>query len=267
VSSARLTLLTLASLLGLEADGRAEPPPPLAYTLEVDAPITLAGGAAWFTAIALRETIGPATCRWCATNSFDLDARRALLWRDPLAAETLVDVIGFAVGPALTLGADLLAASHDGAWRDALADGLLVAEAATIASDVNLAVRFAVGRQRPYAWAAEQSPATSGQATSTRDANMSFYSGHATMMFAVAASAGTVASMRGYRWTPLVWMVGLPFAFATGYLRVASDDHWMTDVLVGTAAGTAMGVAIPTLAHRRVRIVPSGSGVSVVGSF
>jgi membrane-associated phospholipid phosphatase len=73
--------------------------------------------------------------------------------------------------------------------------------------------------------------------------------------------------MRGYRWTPLVWLVGLPFAFATSYLRVASDDHWMSDVLVGVAAGTGMGVAIPYLAHTRVRIVPAGGTVAVVGSF
>jgi len=259
-------------LVALETAARAEPPSPsqphaLAYSLELDAPITLAGEIGWFTAIGLREQIGAATCRWCATNSFDLAARRALLWKDPALAATLVDVIGFAVGPALTLGADSLAAWHDGAWRGSLVDALLVAEAATIASDVNIAVRLSTGRQRPWAWAASQSPATSALASATRDANMSFYSGHATMMFAVATAAGTVATMRGYRWMPLVWLVGMPLALATSYLRVASDDHWMSDVLLGVAAGSAFGFAIPYFAHQRVRIVPAGAGVSVVGSF
>jgi membrane-associated phospholipid phosphatase len=96
---------------------------------------------------------------------------------------------------------------------------------------------------------------------------MSFFSGHATMMFAVATSAGTIATMRGYRWTPVVWLVGLPLAAATAYLRVASDDHWTSDVLLGVAFGSAMGFAIPYLSHKPVRIVPAGSTVSVVGSF
>jgi membrane-associated phospholipid phosphatase len=188
-------------------------------------------------------------------------------WKNTSLAETLGEVIGFAVGPALTVGADALAAWHDDAFRDAFVDGLLVAQAATVASDVNVAFRLSTGRQRPWAWEASQSPATSAVASSTRDANMSFFSGHATMMFAVATAAGTVATMRGYRWMPLVWAVGLPLAFATSYLRIASDDHWMTDVLLGVAAGSAFGFAIPYFAHRRVKIVPAGAGVAVVGGF
>ena len=263
----RLYLLTVPLLVALETGARAEPPNELAYRLDIDGPITVAGEVGWFTAIALRETIGPATCGWCSVDSFDLAARHALLWQDPIAAERLVDVIGFGIGPAATFSADLLAASHDDAWRRFLVDALLVTEAATIASDINLAVRFSVARERPWAWAAAQSPDQAAQANRTRDSNMSFYSGHATMMFAVATAAGTVATMRGYRWMPLVWLVGMPFALATSYLRIASDDHWMTDVLVGVAAGSAMGFAIPYFAHQRVRVVPAGSTVSVVGSF
>ncbi|MGH7298032.1 MAG: phosphatase PAP2 family protein [Polyangiaceae bacterium] len=264
----RLSLLTASALVALATDARADPPPrALAYSLEVDGPITLAGSVGWFTAIALRETIGPATCRWCGAGSFDLDARRALLWRDPIAAERLVDVIGFGIGPIFTFGADYLAARHEGASTGQfLVDALLIAEAATLASDVNLAVRLSVGRQRPWAWAAARS-GQAAQASATRDANMSFYSGHATMMFAVASAAGTIATMRGYRWAPLVWLVGMPLALGTAYLRVASDDHWMSDVLVGVAAGSGMGFAIPYFAHPRVRIVPGAGSVSVMGNF
>lgn len=268
MSSVRLFVLTASALIALEARALAEPPNELAYRLEVDGPIALTGGVSWLAAISLRETIGPATCRWCEANATDLAVRRAMLWHDPIAAQKLVDVIGFAVGPAATLSADLIAASHDDAPRQFLADTVIAAEAATIASDVNLAIRFSVARQRPWAWSIAHSPGKTGvQTDRTRDANMSFYSGHATMMFALATSAGTVATMRGYRWAPLVWLVGLSFAVATSYLRVASDDHWMTDVLVGVAAGAATGFAIPYFAHRRVKILPAGSTVSIVGSF
>jgi len=43
--------------------------------------------------------------------------------------------------------------------------------------------------------------------------------------------------------------------------------HWMSDVLVGVAAGSAMGFAISYFAHWSVRIVPAGNMVSVVGGF
>ncbi len=266
---AALTCALVASTALTTSEGLAradEPPFELAYSLEVDGPIALGSGAAWFGAIALRETIGPASCHWCATNSFDLAARNALVWKDTSTAETLVDVVGFVVGPALTLGVDYLAARHDGVWKDSLVDAVLVLEAAGVASDVNLAFRFATARQRPFAWAAAQDP-RGPQPSPSRDENMSFYSGHATMMFSLATAAGTVATMRGYRWAPLVWAVGVPFAVVTGYLRIASDDHWMSDVLVGTAAGAGMGAVIPLLAHSRVRIVPTTGGASVVGSF
>jgi hypothetical protein len=75
---------------------------------------------------------------------------------------------------------------------------VLVLEAAGVASDVNLAFRYATARPRPFAWAAEQNP-RSPQPSPSRDENMSFYSGHATLMFSLATAAGTVATMRGYR--------------------------------------------------------------------
>jgi membrane-associated phospholipid phosphatase len=264
VSIVRLSVWTLSVIVALEGSAGAEPQA-LEYNLAVDGSITLASAVAWTTAISLRETIGAAACRWCGTNSFDVAARNALRWGDPIAAQRLVDVIGFAVGPTFILGADFLAARHDESGRLFLTDALLIGEAAGIASDVNLAVRLSVGRERP--WASALSPEERAQPNRTRDANMSFYSGHATFLFAMATSAGTIATMRGYRWAPLVWLVGLPFALATSYLRIASDDHWMTDVLVGVGAGAAMGVAIPWLAHKRVRIVPSGGTVSIVGAF
>ncbi|HET9554449.1 MAG TPA: hypothetical protein VFP50_15910 [Anaeromyxobacteraceae bacterium] len=36
-------------------------------------------------------------------------------------------------------------------------------------------------------------------------------------------------------------------AAATGWLRVAADRHWATDVLAGAAAGTTVGLVVPLL--------------------
>jgi membrane-associated phospholipid phosphatase len=255
----------LAALALLATTNAEAAPRDLHWDFEVDGPITLSGALGWVTTISLRETIGPSACRWCATNSFDVAARNAFKWTDTSAAIYAVNVIGFVVGPTFVLGADLLAASHDGAWKQFFTDALLVAEAAVLASDVNLMVRFLAARERP--WATALSAEQKAQPNQTRDQNLSFDSGHATFMFAVATSAGTIATMRGYRWAPLVWIVGMPLALATSYLRVASDDHWMTDVLIGIGMGAAFGFSIPFFAHKPIKVVPAGSTLAVRGVF
>jgi hypothetical protein len=84
---------------------------------------------------------------------------------------------------------------------------------------------------------------------SERD-DLSFYSGHTTEAVSLAVAAGTVASLRGYRLAPLVWGTSLPVALVTGYLRIAADRHYFTDVLVGAVAGAAVGFLVPYLFHR-----------------
>src|SRR6059058_3168029 len=72
--------------------------------------------------------------------------------------------------------------------------------------------------------------------------NLSFFSGHATLAFALATSAGTVASMRHHRLAPVMWAVGLLLATTGGYLRIAADRHYATDVLTGALVGSAVGI-------------------------
>jgi len=239
-------------------------PRALNWDVDVDGPLTVAGGLGWIASEVLKETYGPSACSWCSTNGFDL-AGRDLRWSDPKAAHQISNVLAFAAGPALVFGADLLAAHHDGDWKSFLVDALLVTEATIAASDLNQIVKFTAARERPYA--TFLSPAEKLAPDRSRDEHISFYSGHTTFAFAFATSAGTIASMRGYRWAPLVWAIGLPYAFATGYLRVAADYHWMSDVLVGMATGAAIGFAIPFFAHKPIKLVPQGAGLAVGGIF
>jgi PAP2 superfamily protein len=80
----------------------------------------------------------------------------------------------------------------------------------------------------------------------------------------VAVSQATEDTLRGDPAAPWAWGIGLGLAAAVGYLRVAGDAHWLTDVLAGAAAGTAFGVAVP-LAERRlvsgVTLAPGGIAV------
>jgi len=87
----------------------------------------------------------------------------------------------------------------------------------------------------------------------SRDANLSFPSGHTALGFSLATAAGTVATLRGYRHAPYVWGAGMAVAAFTGYLRLAADKHYASDVLVGALVGSLVGWAVPYLLHRRPR--------------
>jgi membrane-associated phospholipid phosphatase len=213
----------------------------------VDGTVTIVGGALWLASLALQPVLAPSTCRWCRSDTLDVGVRDALRWRDPRGAEDLSDVAAFAVVPSATLGLDALAASHDHAPRGVGLDAFLVLEATVLAADVNEVTKLLVARERPYVRTVQAGEA--GRRRHTDDDDVSFFSGHATEAFALAAATGTVATMRGYRWAPLPWVFGGGLAAGTGYLRVAADRHWLTDVLVGTIVGVAIGVAVPLLFH------------------
>ena len=86
----------------------------------------------------------------------------------------------------------------------------------------------------------------------------------------VAASA-TVALLRDYPGATVLTIAGAASAALVGYLRVAADQHYLVDVLAGSALGTLVGVAIPLLLHRRLQgpahagaLRPAPGGVAVV---
>lgn len=81
-----------------------------------------------------------------------------------------------------------------------------------------------------------------------------------------------VSRARNYSIEPVVWAGGYAIAATTGYLRIAADKHYLSDVVAGAIVGTGVGLAIPLLLHRhlgskRVSIVPAGNGVRIVGQF
>jgi membrane-associated phospholipid phosphatase len=140
-------------------------------------------------------------------------------------------------------------------WEDAL----VIAQATAIAGLLNGIAKDSFARRRPNAGL-----------QATGDANTSFYSGHTTQAFALAAAAGTVSTIRGYPSAPWVWAGGMTLAAGVGYLRVAADQHWATDVLAGAAVSGLVGFAVPWVFHRvnspgaRVAVLPAPGGFAVV---
>jgi membrane-associated phospholipid phosphatase len=228
------------------AQGQPGPPDGVRYDLRVDIPVTAAAVGLGVTLELLKGDLAPRSCRVCGVDGLDAAARGALRWNDTGAASTMSDWTGFVITPVTALAACQLAAEADHRFHDAPANALIVVEATALAVALDDVVKLVVARQRPYAHFRDASQ----QAPPDTDENLSFYSGHTNLAFAVAVASGTVASMRGYRLAPVVWATSLPWAAVTGYLRIAADKHYLTDVLTGALIGSAAGFLVPFVFHR-----------------
>ncbi|RKH08412.1 phosphatase PAP2 family protein [Corallococcus sp. CA047B] len=262
LSALWLLLLTLAPLSPASAqDTASDTPHALRFNWTRDGIITGAAGALWISSeTVFKDDLAPAQCRWCDRAPDGTDTLNRLdRWGRGIAgnteasrkrADTWSNVIGFAGLPLGLLGAQYAAGHASGASREYFAqDATIMIETAVIASVVNQAVKFSVGRERPFVHVL--SDADKGLTTHPTDNNLSFYSGHTNLAFSLVVSAGTVAALRGYKHQALIWGVGLPLAASVGLLRMGADKHYLSDVLTGAVIGSAFGVAVPLLLHGR----------------
>jgi membrane-associated phospholipid phosphatase len=116
---------------------------------------------------------------------------------------------------------------------------------ATAYFGVRTPLKAIIDRPRPYV----------GETTRPLDTSEdydSFPSGHALMAFASAAYTQTITSL----WYPdsevmkVASIAGWSLATATAVLRVASGNHYPTDVLAGAAIGGALGFLGPYLTNK-----------------
>lgn len=271
---ARATVIMAAAVLAVSGEttiARAEPPQAqMRFEPEIDVTVSIFAGAAWLVTELDKRQLAPDECRLCdrKPNGLDASARRAFLWKSPETAAGLSNLGVFGLAPVSALGLSALAAWHDHRQQNIPADAVLIVQASLLAMDLNQLTKFASGRARPYV-RFDNRAVLDGE-PDRHDAHLSFFSGHTTAAFALAASSGTVATLRRYRWAPWVWAQGLAIGFFSGYLRIAADRHYLTDVLAGAAMGAAVGFAVPFL-HRPGRsftVGPvAGPGLGIVGTW
>jgi membrane-associated phospholipid phosphatase len=231
-------------------------PRALAYDLRLDLPLTLTAATLWGAGHLLRDELSSNHCRWCVDNAFDAWAREKLLWSEPDRAGRASDVGALIVMPVLAFGGLAGMAADASAVHYIWQDFLFVIEAVSVAGFANTVVKFAVARERPYV----HYDSFAGE----RTGSSSFYSAHTSRTFALATAAGMVASLRGYRFAPAIWTLGLLIATLVAYARVAGDFHYLSDVLAGAAAGSLFGAGLPWLLHRP-RPIPGQLSVSATG--
>jgi membrane-associated phospholipid phosphatase len=250
-----LTLLVLAWPVSAAAQGQTYD---LRYDWRIDVPVTAVATTTWILSGIFESELMRKDCGWCerdgngksTLNGLDSSVRDGLRWSNTKAADTTSNVLDQGVMPATILGLTALASHHDDRLRDFPVDTLIILEAMILALNLNQATKMAVGRERPFVHALPADQRS--QTAHPSDNNTSFYSGHTTRAFSLAVATGTVAWLRGYRWAPWIWAAGLTVATSIGYLRIAADKHYFTDVLVGAAMGSAFGFGVPYLFHNRV---------------
>jgi len=213
----------------------------------------------------LRPQLAPLACRWCEVPGIDSSVRHALVWGDRDQANTISNYTGIVLPSLVPVGMVFFSGWSDISLADGIDGGLAIVEAALASGLVTQTIKFSIGRQRPYAHYANP------PLTPAIDSNDSFFSGHTSYSFSIAVASGTVASARHYELAPAVWAVGLTLAATTGYLRIASDSHYLSDVVVGAAVGSSIGYFMPRWLHDHgrigTRVVPAPGGIALIGTF
>lgn len=182
-------------------------------------------------------------------NALDDVFRSAFRRRDGSAASTAGDIVTYGVGPAMGLALTVSAAVADHRGDEVPLNSLLVVEASLAAITVNEGLGAFVRRERPRVHALDGDARSA--ALTDSDAASSLPSGSVASIMAITASTATIATLRGYRLAPLVWIVGSTVGLTATYLQIAADKSYFTDNLAGAAIGVGVGVLVPVLFHRR----------------
>jgi membrane-associated phospholipid phosphatase len=233
---------------------------PYARNRIINLSVTGALGLYLLSGVVFNTSLTAETCRWCDPPDFDRAARHALLWQNTGLADKLSFYDAYILAP--TVGLTLLILSDSDASASRLIDDVLpVAETVAIVQVATQLGKYAFARQRPYAHYA------TAPLDPTVDNNSSFWSGHSVLGFAITSAAATVCHFRGYWTEPYVWGAGIALSLSTEYLRVAADKHYLSDVVGGGLVGLGVGLLVPRLMQRSIKIVPVQNGVGVTGHF
>lgn len=157
------------------------------------------------------------------------------------AASTVTEAMLLA-SPSIILPA-MYAKENTFSWNEVAVDGTMYVQTMLTAWGIKEWIKLLVNRPRPYMYY-DNYPVSKVE---DGDWNDSFPSGHTTLSFA-AASFLTYTFFQYYPESPgRFWILGASYGLATttAFLRMASGNHFATDVMTGALIGTVCGIAIP----------------------
>jgi membrane-associated phospholipid phosphatase len=196
-------------------------------------------------------------CSPGSVNSFD----RGVIGNASDAAD-MVSNVTLALAIAVPPIADAIALRR---WHPWLEDAVVFGEALSVNAAFVTLAKYTVQRPIPRVYS---DPALASAPGNYR----SFYSGHTSFTFAALSAASVAVDARyGLTWEP--WVVTALVGSSVAAERIWAGYHFYTDVMVGGAAGLAIGTAVGVL-HLRAHGVQvgafrpadgNGAGISVAG--
>lgn len=132
---------------------------------------------------------------------------------------------------------------------------LISAEALAVTAGLQGIVSSLASRERPYGRECGGELDLQSRDCTSRDRFWSFYSGHASQAF-----TGAAVTCMNHAYVPLygggaadtaACAAALGVAGATAFLRISTDAHYASDVLMGALLGTATGLLVPWALHYR----------------
>lgn len=228
--------------------------------------------------------VPPVSTHWTGTNGFDEGFRDAFRLGSQNARYTIRDVSDVLLSLEVTwpffadalIGAWWYHGSADVATQMALID----IETYTITAALQGTSTLFASRERPYG----RDCGSSFLPTSTTDCSgnsryRSFFSGHSALSF-MGASLTCVHHLKLDLWgdrTADVATCAIAYgtAAATAMMRVMGDVHYVSDILVGAAVGTVIGIGIPLIHYKKphrpregeISLLPFGAGLALGGQF
>ena len=161
-------------------------------------------------------------------NSFDDKMRDVLKWNDnEKIAANYSDIFLYGLFVGSIPISPLLSKNN---YMDLLLTNL---EVLSINGLVTNLVKHKVKRQRPYSFY--------GTFPDNEDSYRSFFSGHTSTAFAIGTSTALSLTRNTKLNEKLIWGSFITSAILTGYLRIAADKHYTTDVIAGGIIGSLVG--------------------------
>ena len=139
----------------------------------------------------------------------------------------------------------------------------------TMAIDIALAsiAKQIVQRPRPYMYSKDPKVIAYAKAQGL-DRYAAFYSGHSAISFGAAMAGAYLlgASNESVAVRNVAFGVGFGIAATTASLRVRAGKHYISDVLIGSLVGLAVGYGVPALHAETTPYKPTGSELSIAAA-
>lgn len=218
--------------------------------------VSLAGAAANFYLVP-----PPKSSSWRGGILFDNGARNTLMVRSRKTgdqAEVLGDLLTFPLIGYSMLDGPVTARWAGGDKETAFQLALINAQTFAVTEVLNLSVSNALPRNRPPGAVCD--PASKYDPKCVK----SFWSGHSANVFAAASlvcAQHRALPLYGGAADGVACGSSLAVASVVAVLRIVSNDHYASDIMVGAAVGGATGYLMPNLLHFRPASAGGGAWV------